>query len=269
MLWGLTVKHSKTAEAHQHELHEMVICHSDTGTIDIDGSAYDFYPGRTLFIPGGTPHCIKASPAAPAKALFVCIAPSALAQHLPANAANLLNQLLSKSQAGEPDGQLREDVLSLSLKIEEVLESSSPLAQQLFSALFNQLIVLHCMSCKGDESNPRDDGQLRMGEVANWLNENYASDITVDALAAQANMSRSMFSRQFRKHMGMSLMEYCLRLRTNAAAALLTVSDLAVTQVAYTVGFSNLSHFHRIFKRHLNMSPGEYRKFLRAQGMSA
>jgi len=269
MLWGLTATHSDTTETHQHDLHELVVCLSDSGTFFIDGTAYDYYPGRTLFIPGGTPHHLTATSTVPAKTLFICIAPSSIKQYLPANATNLIQQVLSKPQASEPSHSVSGDVLEVSAKIQKAIKSTSPLAQELFAALFNQLIVLHCMSCVGNASNHNDDQHNPMEEITQWLQKNFVADISTDSLAAKANMSRSVFSRHFRKHTGMSLMEYCLKLRSNAAATTLATSDLGVTQVAYDAGFSNLSHFHRIFKRHYNMAPGEYRKFLRTQGMQA
>ncbi len=154
--------------------------------------------------------------------------------------------------------------------MEKVITQSGALIESpsyLIVALFNELIAYHLSACQPHTSQQWERQSKPLLKVIAWITDNYTREITVDDMAELANMSRSTFTRQFRKHTGMSLIDYCVKLRTQAAAEALATSDAPITQLAHDCGFANLSHFHRVFRRYTSMSPGEYRNFLRFQGM--
>ena len=77
-------------------------------------------------------------------------------------------------------------------------------------------------------------------------------------LATAAGMSASKLKRLFKQIFGSSFFNYYQRFRMKEAARLLKENKLTVTQVGYQLGFSNLSHFSRIFETHMGMKPKKY-----------
>ncbi|MFS2155893.1 helix-turn-helix domain-containing protein [Pseudomonas sp. Pseusp122] len=87
-----------------------------------------------------------------------------------------------------------------------------------------------------------------------------ATDFSLAALAREAGMSDFHFSRLFRKATGQAPSQYFIQLRMEEARRLLLHSAMSVIEIALEVGYSSPSHFAHLFKRHVGMTPGEYRR---------
>ena len=79
-------------------------------------------------------------------------------------------------------------------------------------------------------------------------------------------MSVSCFVRTFRREMGETFVPYVNKLRVAMAIRLLEESDLSMSEIAFESGFTNQSHFTRIFKRLAGTPPRESRRRLRERG---
>ena len=77
-------------------------------------------------------------------------------------------------------------------------------------------------------------------------------------LATQACMSESKLKSVFKQVFGNSIFSYFQNLRMQEAAHLLKVGKLSVSEVGYQLGFTNLSHFSRVFKEHIGIKPKKY-----------
>lgn len=82
---------------------------------------------------------------------------------------------------------------------------------------------------------------------------------TVADAAAALGVSRSRLYEVFKRHKGVSPLEYQLRLRCRAAEEFLLKTELTVTEIAYRTGFSSSQHFSRAFKSNSSYSPSEFR----------
>lgn len=90
-----------------------------------------------------------------------------------------------------------------------------------------------------------------------YLQAYYASDISLDALATIAGLSRFHFCRVFRQELGLSPGAYQTQLRIAQAKELL-MQGVSIKSVATMTGFYDQSHFGWHFKRHVGVTPGEY-----------
>jgi AraC-like DNA-binding protein len=77
-------------------------------------------------------------------------------------------------------------------------------------------------------------------------------------LAAKAGMSESKLKRLFKQIFGNSIFNYYQSFRMKEAAVLLKEKKLSVSEVGFQMGFSNLSHFSKIFEEHIGMKPKKY-----------
>ena len=103
-----------------------------------------------------------------------------------------------------------------------------------------------------------NDEQL-MERIMKAVNKNLSdSDFNVDMLTREVGISRAQLHRKMKELTGISTSEFIRNIRLEQAARLLREQKINVTQVAYTVGFSNLAHFSTIFRKHFGISPSEY-----------
>ncbi|UCB46846.1 MAG: helix-turn-helix transcriptional regulator [Spirochaetota bacterium] len=105
----------------------------------------------------------------------------------------------------------------------------------------------------------------RLDKVLSFLQTHYHENIPLDNIAKIACMSTCYFCKFFKNVTGKTFKEYIMRLRIDKARELLLQNDLNITEIAYEVGFENLSYFDRIFRRLTNLSPHDYRITLMAR----
>lgn len=99
----------------------------------------------------------------------------------------------------------------------------------------------------------------RMVEAALWIEENASRELTLEQIARTTAMSACHFLRVFSRVLGVTPHQYLLRSRLRHAARLLTARELSVTEIAYAVGFADLSNFTRTFQRAAGVSPRVFR----------
>src|SRR4051812_24547581 len=99
-------------------------------------------------------------------------------------------------------------------------------------------------------------GALR--RVRGYIDNHIGERISLDELAREAGVSRFHFARQFRLSTGESPMEYLRRVRIERSKSILQTRDATIAEVAARLGFSDQSHFTRIFGRLVGVSPGSF-----------
>lgn len=100
----------------------------------------------------------------------------------------------------------------------------------------------------------------RMQHICTYVMAHYVHAIPLDDIAAEAGMNRSAFCAYFRRCKGMTFSQYVTRYRLNTACELLKHSQKQVSEICFMVGFNDLPHFIRVFKKATGMSPARYRK---------
>lgn len=90
-----------------------------------------------------------------------------------------------------------------------------------------------------------------------------AEDISLDELAAEAQLSAFHFARMFKQSVGLPPRAYLTQLRVEKARELLEHTDLPVTEIAFEVGYSSNQVLARVFLKHQHMSPTDYRRAVR------
>ena len=99
-----------------------------------------------------------------------------------------------------------------------------------------------------------------MNHAIEYINNNIFSDINIDEICAAVHMSKYHFCRQFKKHTGMTVMNYILNTRIVLAKHMLTNAKVSVTEVSESCGFSSVSYFSSAFKNSTGLTPREFRK---------
>ena len=96
-----------------------------------------------------------------------------------------------------------------------------------------------------------------------FVNQNYGSKLTLEAVANHVGLAREYLSRLFIKETGVNLFEYIMDVRMRKAAELLGGNTpVLIKEVALTVGFDNQYSFSRKFKEYYGVSPINYKDSL-------
>lgn len=107
----------------------------------------------------------------------------------------------------------------------------------------------------------------RLKRVMQYVDKNLTGKITLQDMAAVAGLSRMHFAAQFRAATGVRPHEYLLRRRIERAQELLKQAELALVDIALTVGFQTQAHFTTVFKRFVGDTPYQWRSAHLAQFM--
>lgn len=102
--------------------------------------------------------------------------------------------------------------------------------------------------------------------VVRYLNDNYQQDLALPEVAALFRISPHYLSRLFKQTTGFTFRDYLNLLRVKEAQRLLRESEDSITEIALRAGFSNFSHFGKMFKRTVQVSPRTYRQEYRDAG---
>jgi AraC family transcriptional regulator len=100
----------------------------------------------------------------------------------------------------------------------------------------------------------------KMQRVVDYIEANLGMNLTLDAMAAEANISPVYFARAFKDVIGQSPHRYVIARRVERAKELLRNTDMPLAHVASTVGFFSPSHLSRWFRHHVGVRPGAYRR---------
>lgn len=101
---------------------------------------------------------------------------------------------------------------------------------------------------------------LWLKTVHDYLHTYFNQSFQLIDLANEVGIHPVHLSRVFRIYYGLSLGDYVRRLRLEWVTHQLTTSDKSLTQLAHAAGFSDQSHFTRVFKRYMGVTPGRYRQ---------
>jgi AraC-like DNA-binding protein len=107
---------------------------------------------------------------------------------------------------------------------------------------------------------PRPRDRRRAVEAALWIDAHAHEPIDLEGAAAEAGLSAFHFLRLFRAVLGVTPHQYLVRSRLRRAARLLAEDDRPITDIAFDVGFGDLSNFVRTFHRAARVSPRGFRR---------
>jgi AraC family transcriptional regulator len=155
-------------------------------------------------------------------------------------------------------------ILDIALKINSELAQPG-IAAQLFAqsmthALALQLLRRHSTIGAHDRLERLDIPAHRLRAALEYIEAHLSEDVSLDAIAAAANLSTFRFARGFRKATGQPPHQYVIGRRLERAKDLLRTTDQAIAEVARRVGFATQSHFTAVFSKRCGLPPKRYRE---------
>ena len=99
--------------------------------------------------------------------------------------------------------------------------------------------------------------------AAEILDNYFFSNLTVEDIAKRLSVSTSRLCHQFKKEMGITLIEYKLHCQISEAYNLLKITDMSIAAISSAVGFNDSAYFNKVFKRAACITPKQYRERIR------
>ena len=256
---------------HWHEEMEITFIESGHGNYDLDLKEFPVKDKDILIIPPGILHASRFEEQENIKTLTYVF-------HL-----NMLNSLLTDACAIKYFSPLMQGevasptvihkdtpgydlILDCFFKLHQVYKEKAT-GFELAVKSYLLLLLFHLFhhnifSQKGGESKITHTSEL-LKNVINYIHTNYAEHITVASLASLCDFSEYHFMRFFKKHVGMTCVDYINNYRLDVASAMLKESDNSIMEIALDTGFNNISYFNKVFKSKFNVTPSQYRKLLK------
>jgi AraC-like DNA-binding protein len=91
-----------------------------------------------------------------------------------------------------------------------------------------------------------------------FVKANYAEKVTLGTVSKLCGLGRFEFSRAFKQAQGTTFREFVIIHRIRKAEQMLCFPNVSITDVAFSVGFNDLSHFAQMFRRYVGVLPSDY-----------
>lgn len=132
-------------------------------------------------------------------------------------------------------------------------------------SLVNQLIVEVARVYTNEvsvenPSTPLSRNDVVVSKIIRYLNDNYATPLTLNQISAQVYLSEKQTSRIFKKVKGVTIKAYAMDVRLNMAKQLLVNSTQSVANIAFETGFQDSKHFSTVFKEKNGLTPSLFRQ---------
>ncbi|MCR8560718.1 AraC family transcriptional regulator [Mucilaginibacter sp. BJC16-A38] len=261
------------APYHFHAEYELTYIVAGSGKRYVGSHMQNFTSGDLVLIGPNVPHCWKLDDTQemrPAGAIVIQFDGAFLGADF-FNKIELqhIKRLFQKSGSGisfhgDTQRAVNQSLLALSAEDNSfrlligLLEALQRLAQSAEYALLdqNQLIAERSLA-----------EQERINPVFAYLVENFRHQVSLDTAAGIANMTTNAFCKYFKKITRKTFMETIIEYRLNYAIQQLVQTDKPISEIAFESGFGDVSHFYKMFKVKMQLSPLNYRKkFMRSFG---
>ena len=174
---------------------------------------------------------------------------------------NLLNHLAAPvTETGIDPGHLRRELKKALAEMERSEFGARALLETQLKEVFIRVLRRHVAEGDSPLSWVGAVADSRLSRVMSYMNRHLAQPLTVEAIAAQAGMSRTVLYQQISKAFGKPPIRLLYDMRLARAAELLSTTDTPVGRIANDVGYRSRSHFTRDFRERYSVDPSAYRK---------
>ena len=255
-------RNGKADLPHRHDFYTVIIIENATGRHIIDFKEYELGPAQVFFIAPGQVHQIKEEDIP--KGYVITFSNDFLVKNnIPLSFVDELN--LFRNYGESPPLLLPEaDRKKLVRYCEEICEFSDPhdrFSQQAISSLL-KLILINCNNiCTNPEPNPQviEAGHSILREFRKLVDERYRTWHQISKYAGHLSITPDHLNRTIRTLTGKTAKEYLQSRITIEAKRLLYFTDLSVKEIAFELGFSEVSNFSSFFRNCTDYTPTDFR----------
>lgn len=158
------------------------------------------------------------------------------------------------------DPVIQQLALALKTEIQTGCLSGRLYGEALGTALAARLIQNYAVSKPAFELKAKGLSRSQLAQVIDYIKANLAQDLSILDLATLTGMSESHFSRSFKHSVGIAPYQYLIQQRVERAQQLLMQPAIPISDIALDCGFANQTHFTRVFRQIIGLTPKAYQK---------
>lgn len=115
-------------------------------------------------------------------------------------------------------------------------------------------------ACRNIKSKKQESSLSIVEKAKEYMQENYAKDLSLDEVSKKVNISPYYFSKLFKEEEGRNFIDYLTEIRMDKAKQLLSEKNLSMKEICIAVGYADPNYFSRTFKKNVGVTPTEYRE---------
>lgn len=173
------------------------------------------------------------------------------------NSAELLAALKSTNRVFRQKDVYHKNIHRLLEMIMAEQETPEAYHQETLNTLLNFLVL---SIVKNKDEKPVPEAKDRIGKMISYIHAHYNEDISLEKLSQMFYVSPYYLCREFKRHTNRTIIQYINITRVMNAQRKFMETNMNVTAVSKEIGFSNLTHFNRVFKSFTGMTPSAYRQ---------
>lgn len=257
---------SESEALHTHDFIEISYILSGSSTQKIDNRIYETKDGDLLFMTIGQQHSYTVNENSRMKYYNILIDPDLINKSIISSNSILETMLLSTF----------EDIIKVNvssrcisfsgnekIKLENILDEMyyeyEEAPNKNDSVLMGYLMVLFAYIFRKISPDTVNNSTIPPN-IINYIDKHFTENITLRQLSDLSLYSPKYFSKLFKNCYGISITEYIQRKRIDMGKQLLSESNYRIDAVSEKVGYSNVAHFHKYFKKLCGVTPNEYRQ---------
>jgi len=259
MFWNISLTLAESSEWHDHDVFELVFCLAGRGGLLIDQQYIELMNRRTLLIAPKVRHRYIFSADESADLKIVCVTTADMATYLSPAQASVLSGLKNLRCTFTDHPKQASRLWSLVEMLPDGLSNEDHGELHVTWGIIGLLLASHARDQQllGNCSKAKHFGTIQ--KVCEWLDKNLDDTGDLDGIACRFGLSRSLLTREFRRHTSTSIVEYLNIRRLQKAGTLLSATGKSITEAALESGFPSIANFYRRFKGLYGVTPTEFR----------
>lgn len=265
-LFAIKYERTTNGYSHNHDYIELLYIYSGEGKYEINGTVHNVTAGNLLLINPGVNHAhIVTNLEHPLMILALGFTDICL-KGMPENQIVFPGQ----SPVLSIDEELQKRITGLFFDMLAEKEQHFPGKYDMMRCYLSQILlhIIRSFSEKPESNNHMNFVSHRKNHVVktimDYMQEHYAEKISLDGIASNMYLSSIYISKLFKEETGESPIHYLIQIRLKQSVELMKEHpEYSIKKIAQEVGYEDAYHFSKIFKKHMSMTPKEYRKFLK------
>ncbi|WP_342048059.1 AraC family transcriptional regulator [Bacillus sp. OTU530] len=251
---------------HTHHRYEVFYFHSGRCNYLIGSNIYVLKPGDMLLMNGMTLHSPKVDPNDQYVRSVVHFEHEGIKPFLQSlHSLNILKPFQEfNNYRISLQGSAKEEVEHILEKMAHYFDQKDTINYNRFRLRFIDLLYFifeQFQFSTTEKTEVPSNKETSVQRIITYLEQNYTEDITLETLQSYIHINKFYLSKLFKQITGTTIMNFLYEYRINEAKKMFLVDkDISVTNVCYKVGFKHLSHFSRLFKQHVGISPETFKK---------
>lgn len=239
------------AKSHYHEYYELYYLEYGKRYHMVDDNIYSLNSGEFIIFPPYSMHHSYGDNDVPFKRLLVYFTPETV---MVPEVLHIFRQSAGVYRFDTKTSQSVHFLLKEILKEQEEAEGYHFDAMKM---LLNQILI---KTARRSDETAAPENQSRITEILHYLHNHYSENITLEDLASRFYISPYYLCREFKRYTNSTIIQYINNIRIIHAQRLFMETNRTITDISKEVGFSNVTHFNRVFKSIIGMSPSKSRK---------